>query len=229
MTIGYYLLNKIRDIFFEPITYAIAYKEKGTVYYIDNLELEDLLKGATFLSNRLSITINSFARLEINIQNIINELKKTQKIKQATDDSLYQQINNYITTHNHTYYIQNKRIDKPFSMGYLWEAYRHMKLYNISMSEHNGKSNLHTYYEMARIGTLSYVKGGDVLNEQDKFGLSFALSSMNTIEHTLTDLVISLSFSRDKQELFQNLQRIFLQKLTDETDTFLKDYLNQDF
>lgn len=222
MVSGYYLLNKIRDILMEPITYAIAFKDDtGKMVYVDNVELEQLLSGVATLSNRIRLTRNNFARLEIDIKNIIQDLT----VKKADDDPLYQHISNYVESHQVHKYIDRKGKERVagFGSGYLWEAYRYMTLYKIPFSE----ESFSQAYEEARRGNLIYTKGGDVLSEQDKYGTTFALTSMATINIQLTDLIVALR-QTSMQDVFTKLQAIFLQRVTAETNSALKNYVERD-
>lgn len=226
MVLGYYLLNKIRDVFFERITYAVGFinDETKQLQYIENLELEDFLQGALSLSTRIRMSQDNFARLEIDLREVIAQLQAKGKVKNAENDPLYKKIIAYTSVNKHTYYNRAKQErSKPFQSGYLWETYRYMKLNNIEMEGRN----IHTYYEMARRGNLIYTKGGDVLNEQDKFGKEVALTSMATIVQQLPPLIEALRASSAEQ-VYQGLSNVFLQELTDTTDIFLRNYILKD-
>ena len=221
MKSGYYLLNKIRDILFEPITYAIGFKDKeGNTLYIDNVEIEQLLSGVTSLSNRVRITENNFARLEIDLKDMLSNVN----VKNADDDPLYTEITAYTSTHKHTYLNQEGVYrSKKFSDGYIWETYRHMKLYEIPFSD----KSVQAIYEEVRRGNLIYTKGGDVLAEQDKFGTQVALTSMATINDQLGALIQALRCD-DAQSISQSLQKIFIQDTTEEVDNHLSEYIDND-
>lgn len=219
---GYYLLNKIRDILMEPITYAIGFQdESGKMVYVQGLELEQLLGGAASLSSRVRLTTNNFARLEIDVKELIKDLTVTQ----ADDDELYRDIVNY--TEQHTLYKYTDRKGKQrgqkYSGGHLWEAYRYMKLYQIPFSEQSFLSA----YEQARRGNLIYTKGGDVLAEQDKYGTSFALSSMATINTQIQEVIIALRQS-SMEDVFTSLKSVFIQQVSDDVDITLQNYVNKD-
>lgn len=226
MVLGYYLLNKVRDVFFERITYAIGFinSETKSLQYVENLELEDLLTGTLSLSTRIRISQENFARLEIDLKEVIAQLQAKGKVKNAEDDPLYKQILAYTSVNKHTYYNRaGQKREKPFQSGHLWETYRYMKLNNIAMEGRN----IHTYYEMVRRGNLIYTKGGDVLSEQDKYGKEVALTSMATIVQQLPLLIDALRAS-SAQQVYEKLSSVFLQELTDTTDEFLRDYILKD-
>lgn len=218
---GYYLLNKIRDILMEPITYAIAFKDdSGKMVYVENLELEQLLNGVASLSSRVRLTKNNFARLEIDIKDMIKDLT----VNQLDQDSLWNEIQTYTATKKHTY-IDRKggRREDAFSGGHLWETYRYMKLYKIPFSD----KALHAVYEQVRRGNLIYTKGGDVLSEQDKYGTTFALSSMATINKSIKELIIALR-QQSMQDVYTKLKGIFIQKVSSDVDQNLQNYINRD-
>lgn len=226
MIVGYYLINKIRDVFFEPINYAIGFYGNGNeVEYIEGVSIEELLEGAMTLSNRIRITNSNFARLEIDLKEVIESLRQKNKVKQATDDQLYKDIMAYASTHGHTYMSKSGKThtDDPMKPGYLWEAYRAMKAMNMSVQG----DNVQTMYEAARRGNLAYFKGGDVLNEQDKFGTQVALTSMATIKQQLPKIIEALT-ANNTQEVANKLQKIFLQRLTDKTDDYTRRYVEKD-
>lgn len=225
MIIGYYLINKIRDIFFEPITYAIGFKDdSGETLYVEGLELDDLLQGTLSLSTRIRVSEQNFARLEIDLKELMQKLKDENKLKQAGDDSLYQDIMAYASTHNHTYQSRSgKYHSEKMKNGYLWEVYRSMKAQNMSVSG----DNVQTVYEGVRTGNLAYFKGGDVLNEQDKFGTNVALASMASIVQQVP-LIIEALRSSNTQQIASALSSIFLQKVTDTTDKHIQNYVQKD-
>ena len=225
MIIGYYLINKIRDIFFEPITYAIGFKDdSGETLYVEGLELDDLLQGTLSLSTRIRVSEQNFARLEIDLKELMQKLKDENKLKQAGDDPLYRDIMTYASTHNHTYMSKSgKYHSEKMKNGYLWEVYRSMKSQNMSVSG----DNVQTVYEGVRTGNLAYFKGGDVLNEQDKFGTSVALASMASIVQQVP-LIIEALRSSNTQQIASALSSIFLQKVTDTTDKHIQNYVQKD-
>ena len=226
MTLGYYLLNKVRDTLFEPLTYAIGFMdENNELVYVDGVEIEELLQGTLSLSTRIRMSEKNFARLEIDLKEVIQNLREQGKIKQAKDDPLYNQIQAYTSVNKHTYYsnTSNKYKSKPFSGGYLWETYRYMKLTQTPFSE----GALHAIYEEVRKGNLIYTKGGDVLSEQDKYGKSVALTSMATIVEQMPLLIAALR-AGSAQDVASALQEIFIQKLTDKADKHLQQYVEKD-
>ena len=225
MIIGYYLINKIRDIFFEPITYAIGFKdENGETLYIDNLELDDLLQGTMSLSTRIRMSEQNFARLEIDLKQLLQKLKDENKLKQAGDDPLYRDIMEYASQYKHTYQSRSgKYHSEKMKAGYLWEVYRSMKAQDMSVSG----DNVQTIYEGVRTGNLAYFKGGDVLNEQDKFGTTVALASMASIVQQMP-LIIEGLRSANTQQVASALSSIFLQRITDTTDKHIQNYVQKD-
>lgn len=219
---GYYLLNKIRDILMEPITYAIGFQdENGKMVYVQGLELEQLLKGAASLSSRVRLTTNNFARLEIDVKELIKDLT----VIQAEDDNLYNDIIAYTKQNVKYEFIDRKGKTRKvnYSGGHLWEAYRYMKLYQIPFSEQSFLSA----YEQARRGNLIYTKGGDVLAEQDKYGTTFALSSMATINIQIQEVIIALR-QNSMEDVFTSLKNVFIQQVSDDVDITLQNYINKD-
>lgn len=226
MTMGYYLLNKVRDTLFEPLTYVIGFlDENNELVYVEGVELEELLQGTTSLSTRIRMSEKNFARLEIDLKEVIQNLREQGKLKQAKDDPLYDMIQTYASAHKHTYYsnTSKKYKSKSFSGGYLWETYRYMKLTQTPFSE----EALHAIYEEVRKGNLIYTKGGDVLSEQDKYGKSVALSSMATIVEQMPLLIAALR-AGSAENVSTALQEIFIQKITDTADQHLKNYIGKD-
>ena len=219
MILGYYLLNKVRDTLFEPLTYAIGFMdENNELVYVDGVEIEELLQGTLSLSTRIRMSEKNFARLEIDLKEVIQNLREQGKIKQAKDDPLYNQIQAYTSVNKHTYYsnTSNKYKSKPFSGGY-------MKLTQTPFSE----DALHAIYEEVRKGNLIYTKGGDVLSEQDKYGKSVALTSMATIIEQMPLLIAALR-AGSAQNVASALQEIFIQKITDKADKHLQQYVEKD-
>lgn len=226
MTLGYYLINKIRDILFEPITYAVGFygESKNDIEYVENLTLEDILEGTLSLSSRVRMSQINFARLEIDLKDIIKTLREKGKVKQAQEDSLYREIISYTSKNKHT--SQNSQGEwksRKFAMGHLWETYRYMKLTQTDFSV----GALHAIYEEVRRGNLAYYKGGDVLSEQDKFGNQVALTSMAAIV-TQIPLIIDALRQKNAKDVSTGLQEIFIQKLTDTADSHLQEYVNND-
>lgn len=225
MGIGYFLINKIRDLLFEPITYAVGfYGQNKEVEYIDNLSLEDILEGTTTLSTRIRMSAINFARLEIDLKDVIKNLREKGQVKVAVDDPLYNEIMTYTSTHKHKY-LNSDGVwrSKSFAMGHLWEAYRYMRINQVSFSE----GAIQSIYEEVRRGNLAYYKGGDVLSEQDKFGNQVALTSMAAIV-TQVPLIIDALRSKDAKSMATALSSIFVQQLTDTADKHLQDYVNKD-
>lgn len=226
MTLGYYLINKIRDILFEPITYAVGFygESKNDIEYVENLELEDILEGTLSLSTRIRMSEINFARLEIDLKDVINTLRQKGKVQQAQDDALYREIISYTSKNKHT--SQNNKGEwksRNFAMGHLWETYRYMKLTQTDFSV----GALHAIYEEVRRGNLAYYKGGDVLSEQDKFGNQVALTSMAAIITQIPLIIAALRQSK-AEDVSSGLQEIFVQKLTDTADRHLQEYVNND-
>jgi ribosomal protein L12E/L44/L45/RPP1/RPP2 len=226
MAIGYYLINKIRDILFEPITYAVGFygDSDKNVEYISNLTLEDILEGTMSLSTRIRMSDINFARLEVDLKEVIKELQEKKMTQQASDDPLYNEIIAYTSSHKHTYQNRDgKWRSKTFAMGHLWETYRYMKLNQIEFSD----GALQSIYEEVRKGNLAYYKGGDVLSEQDKFGNQVALKYMAAIV-TQMPLIIEGLREINAESISSKLQAIFIQQLTDKADQHLKDYVEKD-
>lgn len=225
MTLGYFLLNKIRDTLLEPITYALGFLEGDNLMYIEGVDIETLLEGTLFLSTRINkITERNFARLEIDLTDVIKNLREQGKSKQAKDDPLHNQIMAYTSTHNHTYMTaKGEYRSNPFAGGYLWETYRYMKLNQVDFSE----GAVHAIYEKARSGNLIYTKGGDVLSEQDKYGPQVGLTSMATIVREVP-LIIEALRSDSAIDIFNKLKAIFIQKLEDSAEKKLKEYVEKD-
>jgi hypothetical protein len=72
MTLRYYLLNKVRDTLLEPLTYAIGFMdENNELVYVDGVEIEELLQGTLSLSTRIRMSEKNFARLEIDLKEVI--------------------------------------------------------------------------------------------------------------------------------------------------------------
>ena len=228
--IGYYLLNTIRDTFFEPIEYAIGFMDDGEISYIEPpVTLEELLSGTVGLSNRVDVTENNFARLEINIKDLIKKLRDDNRVKSLKNDALFDAISNYTSAKSHTYMTGSGRHKDSFKMGYTWETYRHMKLYGLQVSD-TGR-NVQYYYEKARKGNLAYYKGGDVLAEQDKFGTTFALTSTAAILNQLNRFnQIFMKNNLNIKDVQTSLENIFLQKEQNiqVTDKHLRSQIQKD-
>lgn len=225
--------------------------------YEATLKLEDLEhyllpekgEGAGYLSSRVKITQTNLARLEINLT---DELKD--KVTEINDVILDQILayTNYTNSkgarNRHIYYKKDKnskdiiKVGKShngyeFTGGNLWEVYNYYKARRrkkIILISQNSKGptddaiEFHRLYEYARRGNLPYTKGGDVLNEQDKFTQMFALTSMQTIITTLTQLKKIFNEIENPRQMIEGLKQLFIQKTPPEADKKLNQYIQKE-
>lgn len=225
--------------------------------YEATLKLEDLEhyllleegEGVGYLSSRVKITRTNLARLEINLTDKLKD-----KITEINDVILDQILayTNYTnskgTRNRHKYYYKDKNSKDPtwvgrlhngyeFTGGNLWEVYNYYKVRKrkkITLISQNSEQppddakEFHRLYEYARRGNLPYTKGGDILNEQDKFTQMFALTSMQTIITTLTQLKKIFNEIENPRQMIEGLKQLFIQKTPPEADKKLHQYINKE-
>lgn len=235
---GYIILMNIRHQLVGDIVYNIGFNYSGKTYHIRFNSIEELFQYTDFsLSNRVSLTANNLARLELSLQDRINELVNTNKVVEV-NDSLYTAIQHYRSLkersgvlYRHRYYFnKNQKVYLKGGAGYditdgnVWEVYNYMKQ-SKKINTFNDVL-FHQLYETARKGNLPYYKGGDVFNEQDKFGGKFALTSMYSVYNTLMQLANAFSKSTNIKQIEARLRKIFIQQIP--TDEELGEYVENE-
>jgi hypothetical protein len=235
---GYIILMDIRHQLIGDIFYNIGFNYSGKTYHIQFNSIEELFQYTNFsLSHRVKLTENNLARLELSLQDRINELVNTKKAVEV-NDSLYTSIQHYRSLrersgvlYRHRYYFnKNQKVYLKGGAGYditdgnVWEVYNYMK----QSKKINAFNDVlfHQLYETARKGNLAYYKGGDVFNEQDKFGGKFALTSMHSVYNTLMQLANAFSKSVNVKKIETRLRKIFIQKIP--TDEELSKYVENE-
>lgn len=254
---GYLIVNRIRDLFVGEIVYHIGYQRTDATgkikIYEATLKLEDLeyyllKKEAGYLSSRVKATKENLARLEINLTDKLKD-----KITEINDVILDQILayTNYTNSkgarNRHKYYKNDKNSKSiwvgkshngyEFTGGNLWEVYNYYKVRKrekITLISQDSEQppddaiEFHRLYEYARRGNLPYTKGGDILNEQDKFTQAFALTSMKTIVTTLTQLKTIFNEIKNPKQMIEGLKQLFIQKTPPEADEELNKYIQKE-
>lgn len=234
MKIGYYFLNKIRDLIFGELKYHIAYQE-GQITRQMTLTLEQLLEVVTLsLSNRVDLSAANIARLEADIKKYIRNNKNN--IEELNEDN-WLKLQNRL---GHSHSGKNKNPPPKYKYyaieyGNLWEVYEYylyVKDKHLASHPENIIINnrvFHGVYELARRGNLPYYKGGDVGLVQNKFGVTFALTSTAALDNL--EKVITMMKSDNLEIIKDNMKKIFVQDesktIYNVANTTIKDDLNK--
>lgn len=201
---GYEIIALLRQsITGETIKYAIAVEYYGTTYE-GYLTEEQILKMAS----------PSFDRGSNTIKLRLDALSKGRIVSMLQDSGNYKIIQDKGLGHSTLYSAIRAQVNKTLNQGNVYEAYRVLKSRyksnNIPPAVWDKNEFEEVYADVVR-NTASYVKGGDLFDEQYKFfGRSYpSLTTINTIRSTLQAFISLVQQLPKENELSAALQQMF--------------------
>lgn len=201
---GYEIIALLREtITGESIKYAIAVEYYGTTYE-GYLTEEQILKMAS----------PSFDRGSNTIKLRLDALSKGRIVSMLQESGDYQIIQDRGMTHSTLYSAIRAQVGKTLNQGNVYETYRVLKSKyrsnHIPPAAWDKSEFEETYAEVIK-NTASYVKGGDLFDEQYKFfGKSYpSLTTINTIRSTLRTFISLVQQLPKENELSSALQQMF--------------------
>lgn len=204
---GYQIVNYLREsITGEVIKYSIGVEFRGS-FYEGYLSEDELLKlvSPSFDKKTNSIKLRLDALSKGAILKAFPQITFKSKIKgDEKHSTLYSSIRSYTGNDN-----------KKYNQGNVYEAYKVMK-YNHRDNRIPpaifDKVEFDQIYMNVIKNNVSYVKGGDLFDEQIKFfGQRYpSLTTINTIRKTLQDFILLVqTFPKDENALKQGLEKMF--------------------
>ena len=201
---GYEIIGLLRrSITGEKIKYKVAIEYYGTTY-----------EGQLSEEQILSMASPSFDRGSNTIKLRLDALSKAKIVSLMQQDGNYKVIQNKGIGHSTLYSSIRAQVDKKLNQGYVYETYRVLKSRyksNIIPPAIWDKNEFEETYAQTIKNTASYVKGGDLFDEQYKFfGRSYpSLTTITTIRNTLEAFVSLVQQLPKENELFSALQQMF--------------------
>lgn len=194
---AYELINEFRSIFFEPITYSYGFTQGGQTYSVSGLTFNEIADLISLQVASKTTELDNAYKLRFNpTKAALEQFRKTHadKIIQLTPQTekgstLWSTLDRYRKKYS-------KGSDYYINKGQLYEVYR-----SIISSEgvDNGppapffeEEFILTKFIEVRKNNLSWTKGGDVEDEQDKF-MRASVTSAATLLTILKDLIFLLN------------------------------------
>lgn len=224
---GYVLLQGIRETMVgDTIVYQFIkqYKNETTSY---TMNLEQLLKYSRKLTlNTLSST-SEVADLQIQMESLRKDIKEELEQENISDDPLYNSI--------------MRRLGKAYQRGqvnissaaHLQEVYYQLK--NIGFNDSKERKitrGVIYFYKMTTggidgyEGNLGQIKGGDSFLQQIKYN-DFRLIKSTYLENQLEKLINAFSAPFDKQQFYNNMEKLFIQSIKPDAKRSTQDFAQE--
>lgn len=229
---GYILLQSIREkMVGDVITYKYIqqYANKTVAY---SMTLEQLLRYSRKNDLNTQSSSQKVADLSITMQGMIQNIEEELEQETLSDDPLYNSIMKRL---GKVYERGKLQISRP---SLLQEVYIQLKNSNFSnYNERKITRGTIYFYKMTRgqiqgfEGNLGQIKGGDSFLQQIKYGSTFRLIKSQYLKNQLNSLIDAFSAPFDKQQFYENMEKIFIQKIEPEikhsTSDFSQEHLKK--
>lgn len=194
---SYEIINKFREEFFMPITYSYGFTHGGQTYSISGLTFKDISSLISLDVATKTNELNNLYKLRFNptkaaLKNLIEAHQdKLINLTETNEkgSTVWSTLNKYRKKYNQT--------DSKFKVnkGQFYEVYRSVlnenDIDNGPPSPFLSEEYVLSKFIEIRKNNLSWVRGGDIDTEQDKFGRA-SVTSAKTLIETLRELIMIL-------------------------------------